>query len=413
MNRKLRVLLLFPHYGNLNQTGSLRSSQIGAFLAKKGHEVTVFAPGVNLRTQKRHAHLKGKLYSEKNIDGVRVIFPWGLEDFRRSALHRLTFEALFTAWVVALMPKVGKVDVIVGAYPPAIMPSVGLLISKMFGLPYIFEVRDLMADALVANSYTSSRLFIKASAFAEDYVAKHCDHIITVSKGIKTALVKKGVDQRKITPVLNGYEPQVFEQADRSYDARQEYGWGNRFVSIYAGGLTQSYDIPTMLQAAEMAKDDPDLHFAIIGAGEKKTEYQQYCSEQALDNVQFLDVQPRLRMPAILSAADVGLHMFRDDPLWHYVLGNKPFDYLGSGLPMIYCGEGDTADLIRNSGGGFVVRSERPDLLLEKIRWLKEHPEERKKKGRQAQKYVQENCNRLELLEVFDSVLHRVANRTC
>lgn len=403
----IRVLLLFPHYGNLNQGGSLRSSQIGNYLVRKGYDVTVIAPGIDLRTAKLFPEVEGRLYSDRDIDGVRVLMPWCLENFRKNMPRRLFFEVLFAVASIFLMLKAKKPDVVIAAYPPAVLPSISLFISKLQKISYIFEIRDLMADALAVNKYSRNKIFNKIAKIIEIYVNRSADHIITVSEGIKKAIMKEGIPSFKITVVKNGYEPQVFKDIDKSIIPRKEFDWKDKFVVVYAGALTQSYDIPTLIKAAELTKDDNQILYAIIGEGERKQSYMDYCSRNKLDNVTFISLKPRKMMPNILSSANVGVHLFPDDPLWDYVLGNKPFDYLGSGLPMIYSGRGDTADLVLDAGAGFVVHPERPNELAEKILWLKKNPEIATKMGQKGKLYVETFCNRFRLLEKLEEVIDK------
>ena len=405
MEKRTKVLLLFPHYNSINQPSGLRSTQIGLFLSRKGYDVTAIAPGVELRAQKLYPEVKGKLYSDIMDEGVRVLRPWSMENFRSSMPRRFLFECLFAAGASLLMFKAGRPDVVIGAYPPAVLPGAGLLISKLRRVPFFFEVRDLMADALEANKYSRSKFFIKAAKFVENTIYKRSDHIITVSDGIKKAIIEKGHSPDKITVVKNGYEPQVFQDPDTSINPREEFGWGDRFVAVYAGGLTQSYDIMTLLKTAETTRDDPEIFYAIIGDGEKKASYQQYCRDKKLDNVQFIDSKPRKMIPTILSAANVGVHLFPDDPLWEYVLGNKPFDYLGSGIPMIYAGRGDTADLVINGNAGFAVTPESPDEFAEKIRWLKDNPDKARQMGENGREYVRSEFDRFKLLEYLEEAI--------
>jgi glycosyltransferase involved in cell wall biosynthesis len=381
---------------------------MGTFLAGRGYEVTVFAPGVDLRTQSLFPEVRGKLHSDTVVQGVRVIRPWCLEKFRINIFRRFLFECLYALSVVILFFKVKRPDVIIGAYPPAILPIVGLVISKIIGVPFIFEVRDLMADALIATQYSKSVLFNRVAVFVEKMIYAKADHIVTVSDGIKDRIIRKNIHPDKITPIKNGYEPQLFENPDRSIIPRKEFGWGDKFVVIYAGGLTQSYDIDTLLKAAEITSDDSEIMYVIIGDGEKKEEYKWYARKKGLANVQFLEVRPRKMMPAILSSANVGVHLFPDDPLWGYVLGNKPFDYLASGLAMIYCGRGDTAELVSQAGAGFVLHPERPEDLAEKITWLKKHPAVREEMGRSGKDHVKRHWNRFNLLEKLDDVIRNI-----
>jgi glycosyltransferase involved in cell wall biosynthesis len=402
--RSLNILLLFPHFNSPEQAGSMRSWQIGRFLAKRGHRVTVFAPGVDLRSGELFPEVRGKLYAELEVEGVRLIRPYSLPHFRRSAFHRLSFELIYAVLSTAKALRVGRVDVIVAAYPPAAMPFFAYLLARMLRVPYIFEMRDLMAEALSATGYVKLRLFNKLALRLENYVAEHCDHVICVTPGIKKVLQSRGIDGNNITVVTNGYEPEVFEAVDYSWNPRERYDWTDRFVVVYAGGLTQAYDLLTLLRAAERLKNEKDILFVIIGEGDRKQDYLEFCKVRSLTNVQFIGYQRRKVMPNFLKSADVGVHLFPDDPLWTIVLGNKTFDYLGSGLPMLYAGRGDTADLIRKSQAGIVVEPEDDQELAGAIVWLKNHRNKAKSMGKLGREYVTTHYNRHKLLETFEKV---------
>jgi glycosyltransferase involved in cell wall biosynthesis len=404
----VNVALLFPHFNTLDQASSLRSWQIGRFLAARGHDVTAFAPGVDLRSGELFPEMRGRIYATQDVEGVRLIRVYSLPHLRRSAKRRLAFEIIYAVMTMARALAIRGMDVVVVSYPPAVIPIFGYLVGRLRRRPVIFEMRDLMADGLAATGYVRSRRFVDLAKRAEQFVIDHCDHVITVSNGIKKAVVARGVDDAKVTVVTNGYEPEVFAAADYSWQPRQEFGWGERFVVVYAGALTQAYDIPTLLRAATRLRDHDDILFVLVGEGDRKAEYQAHCDQHGLRNVQFIDYQPRRKMPVLLSAANAGVHLFRADPLWRYVLGNKPFDYLGSGLPMIYAGEGDTAELIEDAGAGFVVTPEDDRALADAVLTLKQDSSRAAEMGARGREYVSSRYNRPKLLERFEETLHEV-----
>jgi len=260
----MNILLLFPHFNPPELSSNLRSWEIGGYLAKQGHNVTVFAPGVNMRTGELFPELRGKLYKKSYINDVTLIRTRTLTRFRGSPLRRIMFEFIYAFLVFLRSLFLSKIDIVVVSYPPAMMPIFGLIIGKIKRVPLIFEVRDLMAEFLLATGYVKSSMFIKLALQIEKYVAKSCDYIIAVTPGIKRILLSKGILSNKITIVTNGYEQALFSQADYSINARSEFGWDNKFVVVYAGGLTQSYDIPTLLRAACRLKHNNEVLFVII-----------------------------------------------------------------------------------------------------------------------------------------------------
>jgi len=84
---------------------------------------------------------------------------------------------------------------------------------------------------------------------------------------------------------------------------------------------------------------------------------------------------------------------------------------LASGRPLIYVGEGEGAEIVRESGGGVVLEPENPELLAETILQLKAQPEyceELSLKGREyvVKHYSWPNIIRNWLAELKDPSLH-------
>ncbi|UCG02026.1 MAG: glycosyltransferase family 4 protein [Candidatus Heimdallarchaeota archaeon] len=401
----MKILLLFPHFNPPELSSSLRSWTIGRFLANRNNDVTVFAPGVNMRTGKLFPEMKYRIFSSTNIAQLRLIRVRTLTNFRKSPLRRVFFEFIYSFLAFFRALFVFNIDIVVASYPPAMMPIFGIFLSKLKRIPVIFEVRDLFADYLAATGYVKSNLFIKISLLIEKYVSRECTKIIAVSPGIKRELIKKGIKDNKIFVATNGYENELFENADYSLNPRTEYKWKNSFVVVYAGGLTQSYDVSTLLRAANRMKKNKNIVIAIIGDGHRKREYMDYCTKNNIKNVQFLGPKPRNLMPAILSKADVGVHLFPDNPIWEIVLGNKTFDYLGSGIPMIYAGRGDISDLLNKSHAGITVSPENYEELAEAILWVKSNPEKANEMGKNGKEFVMKYYSRNKILEEYYQIL--------
>jgi len=401
----MNVLLIFPHFNGPEKGSSLRSWQIGRFLAKKGHHVTVFTPAVDLLTGRLIPEAVGRLYADTMTEGVRVIWVRTLQNFRQSALHRLLYEVIYALLVFAKALVIPRADVVVIAQPPAVSPIFGFTLTRLWRVPVVFEVRDLMAQALQANQYVRFRPFQWLATQVEDFLIRRSDRVICVTPGIQRMLEARGVPAGRITLVTNAYEPEVFEETSSFEDLRLRYGWGKRFVVIYAGALTQSYDIATLLKAARRLRHHEHILFVIVGEGERRVEYEDFCRRESLENVQFIGPQPRLGVAALLKAANLGVHLFPDHPFWDLVLGNKTFDYLGSGLPMLYAGRGDTADLIEAAKAGKVVSPGDDQAVAEAILWFGSHPKEAAEMGRSGEQYVKCHYNRHVLLERFETVL--------
>ncbi len=403
----MRILLLFPHYNTFEQASSLRSWQIARYLAHKGHEVVVFAPGVDMRTEKPFPEMGRALYWEQVTgDGVKVIRPRCLSNFRRSPWRRIVFEFAYAIMAFGRALWLRGVDVVVASYPPALMPPFGYAIAKMMRVPLVFEVRDLMASALVSTGYVKSRSVSVLGLRMERFVGTRAKRIIASSPGIQERLEQRQIGVGKTATVPHGYEPRVFEilhKHDRT--VRQDFGWGDRFVAIYAGAVTSITDFETLFRVAARMRSDPEVLFVVVGEGRRREEYIELCRERGLDNVQFLGYQPRGEIALILAEANLGIQFFTSDHVWQYMLGSKIFDYLGSGIPALYAGETDASELIRRSGAGTVTKAEDVRGITRAIKWFKDHREIAAEMGVKGRNYIWEHYRGETLMADFEEVL--------
>jgi glycosyltransferase involved in cell wall biosynthesis len=68
---------------------------------------------------------------------------------------------------------------------------------------------------------------------------------------------------------------------------------------------------------------------------------------------------------------------------------NALLEAMAAGLPCIATDVGGNAEAIDNDESGFIIPSEAPALLAEKILWLLEHPEEARRLGAAAQRRIE------------------------
>jgi glycosyltransferase involved in cell wall biosynthesis len=122
-----------------------------------------------------------------------------------------------------------------------------------------------------------------------------------------------------------------------------------------------------------------------------------------------LGAVPKRRVPELLAASDVCLHVLRNDPIFHAAQPTKVLEYFSARRPFITTVEGIPHALAEASGGSFAPTAER--LAAEAVRWAGLRPEERAARGEQAFRYgmsrfgLEQNVDRLErLLESLASI---------
>jgi glycosyltransferase involved in cell wall biosynthesis len=295
----------------------------------------------------------------------------------RRMLNWLSYAA--AAFVAALRGK--RPNVVYGSTPHLLAPVAGWLVARRYRVPFILEVRDLWPQILVEmGRLVSGSWTHRVLSGIEEWLYRRAVRIVVLAEGVGDELVRRGVDGAKIVVIPNGAAPADFAVSTPRDELRDRYGFRD-VVFVYAGAHGPANGLDLLLDAAELVRDDhPEARFALFGDGPSKVELVATARSRGLDNVEFHDPVPKSAMPGVLAAADVGVHVLADVPLFGYgVSPNKVVDYMAAGLPVLTNSPGVVGDLVASSGAGMAVE---PGELEDGIRTvLRLSPEQRAAHG--------------------------------
>ncbi|MCU4138631.1 MAG: Glycosyltransferase involved in cell wall bisynthesis [Thermodesulfobacteria bacterium] len=388
------VLFFTYHLPLESEPGAFRPWMEARLLKRAGYEVTVITSGVQYMTGEDIRPYKAWC-TEEMVEGIRILRTWAPKHYRRSLFHRI-FNYISYAVLAGLASilKVRKVDrVFAGTHPIFIMPIV-YLVSLIKRAPMVLDERDLYPETAIALGIIKPGLFSKFLFKLQQFFRKKTVGILAATPGIRKRLIDYGISPQKIFLLYNA---DVFLN-----NSLPSSGDGSLFLHKlinkkilvgYVGGLGKVNDILTLLKAAKRLKNFDQLGFVIVGSGEKKEEYIKFCKKNDLDNVLFLPAVPRKEARNLIRQLDICIQALPKNEHFSSTLTSKTFDYHALGKPMIFCGSGDTAELLQKSGGGVVVPSENDEALAEAIKLLVKNPSLRKKMGESARQWYEKNIN--------------------
>lgn len=390
------------------EAGGLRTWALAKYLVEQGYEVTVVVPSWDPLTGRRLQRAR-RLATRVEVDGIELVHVWSSRNDRSSRFRRVGYflTQSLSSLVVALRRP--RPDVVISANYPPTLAMAAAFAAWIYRRPFVLEVRDLPAEAAVASGYLRNRLLAQVVLRLERFLFRLGCRIITVAPGMKRRMTELGVPEPTISVVPNAYEDAIFSAEEGcGRDLRREQGWEGRFVVLYAGTMGHIPDLMTLLKTAELTVDDPSIVYALIGDGQRRNDYRAFAQGRGLDNCEFLGRKPRSEIPLFCRAADVCVNLFPNHPFWGTILGNKTFDYLGSGTAYVYCGTepSDTGNVLRASGAGLVVPPENPQRLRDALLSLRDHPGERIAMGARGRRYVMEHFSRERIDRKFEAVLN-------
>ena len=175
-------------------------------------------------------------------------------------------------------------------------------------------MHDLYPDVLVmAGLLRPSSLLAKAMRGANALMFRALNAVIIIGRDTEALLLRyKGVTRDKIWFIPNwatlvpGVRP---IEPDNPY--RRPHA--ARFTVGLSGNLGFTHDPDIVFDAAQLLRDDPDIHFLLSGWGIGFERLKHMQSSADLPNVTLVERVPEENLEAFLSAADVWLIPYRKD----------------------------------------------------------------------------------------------------
>jgi glycosyltransferase involved in cell wall biosynthesis len=194
---------------------------------------------------------------------------------------------------------------------------------------------------------------------------------------------------------------------------REQYGWGDRFVLLFAGNIGRVQGLESVVAAAGLLEEDESVLFVLLGDGVERSRLQGLADQQGLQGkVQFIDRQPAERMPEFMTAADALLVHLQRSELSDYVIPTKTNAYLAAGRPIVMAMEGAAAELVRDARAGMIVPPADPRALVSAVRFMRAMPgAERAAMGERGRQYLRLNLAREKVLSQYEAILQRAAEQ--
>ena len=379
--------------------------------AKKGHKVTVLTGFPHHPTGVIPQKYRGRVLMRESVDGISLLRTYVYATPNKAVAKRtLSFLSFMLSAVFFAPFLLRDPDLIIATSPQFFVAVAGFLISKMKHRPFIFEVRDLWPESIVAVGAIRNRRIISLLEKIEMFLYRKSAGVVGVADSTKEILVKRGISQEKIKIVKNGVDLNAFKPGPKENWVREKYGLREKFVVSYIGTIGMAHGLEVVLRAANELQDEDDIIFLFVGEGAEKDKLIQIKQDMSLKNVLFLNQQPRELIPDFLAASDVCLVHLKKAALFKAVLPSKVFEIMGAGRPIILGLEGECESLIRSAGAGLFMEPENTDQLVQCIMRLHNDKRLRQDLGKSGRRYVEANFSRDELAAEYFSLLKKICN---
>lgn len=392
--------------------GATRASELADLWSSLGHEITVLTGFPNHPSGIVPKVYKRKLFKKEAVDGYSIqrsfVYATPNKGFAKRILNHISLA------VSSIMGSffLGRPQVIIASSPPLFLGISGYVISRLKGVPYVFEVRDIWPQQAIDLGMLSNQYVIRAMEALEFFLYKNAAKVIGVTESTRRILIRRGLEPNKIAVVFNGTDVEKFD-SDATIDTiRDELGVRDKFLISYIGTIGLSQGLDTLMKSAQKIQSiQSDICFLLVGDGAQRSALIQMQKDLGLHNVFFVDPQPRSRVPHFYGISDITVVPLRDVPLFRTTIPSKIFEIMSCGTPMILAVRGEAARIVEESGGGMCIEPENVDAMVEAILDMRNKPSVRDQMSINAREYVHEHYNRKVLAQQYISILEEVANK--
>lgn len=402
----MRLVILTQYYFPEIGAPQVRLKEMVRALHHLGHEAEIVTALPNYPSGRIFPKYRGKLYVRESIEGAPVHRIW-LYAATGAGIKRLLnyFSFAFTS-LIALW-RVRRPDIVFVESPPLFLAIPAVFMKWLWRAKMIFNVSDLWPDSVREMGIIQDKRLLRLAEKLEKWSYHHAFKVSAVTEGIRRGIIAKGIAARELVFLPNGVDTGLFRPNQPDRDLARSLGLDGKKMILYAGLLGYAQGLETILETAKLLHDQKDLVFVFLGDGPEKPRLQDLAKKYLLDNVLFFEAAPLPYVARLYSFAFAGIAVLRNLPLFNGARPSKVFPIMASGIPVVYGGAGEGAQLIENARAGLVAPPENPEALAQAIRQLLHDPKLAQELGKNGRKFAEENLNWVSLVKNWTDQLRQ------
>jgi glycosyltransferase involved in cell wall biosynthesis len=380
----MRILYLHQFFVTRAGAGGTRSYEFARRFVSRGHAVRMLTAG-----EGRH-----------EVEGIEVVgVSGGYSDYVSATAvsypRRMLAFARFGLAATAAALRAPRPDVIYATSPPLTMAVPALVAAARWRVPLVFEVRDLWPEAPIQMGALRNPLIRGAARALEHLVLGRATRIIALSPGIQTGVVAAGAPAERVALVPNASDLDLFRPAPLP----------RRVRVCYFGTMGEANDLAPVVEAARLLDG---VDFVLMGDGKHRARLER----SAPPNVTFTGTAAdKQRVADLAASSSACLTVFKDVPVLATNSPNKLFDTFAAGRAAIVNMDGWMRSLVEDNDAGLYVRAGDARDLADKLAWLRDHPADVERMGRNARALAEREFDRERLAERALAVLEEAASR--
>ena len=253
-------------------------------------------------------------------------------------------------------------------------------------------IQDLWPESLSATGYVQNKLILKIVGVLVKVIYYFADTLLVQSKAFFDP-VSKYAPAKKIVYYPNSVDPSALESADAEKIPENILNvLETNFCFVFAGNIGSAQSVETIVGAAKLLKDIPEIRLVIVGSGSLSDWIAKQKKDEGLDILELPGRFPSSLMGQFFSRAKGLLVTLKGEEIFNYTVPCKVQSYLASGTPIIAALNGEGSRIINEAKAGLTCPAEDSVELASCIKQLYEMTDsEREQMGKNGLKYFEDN----------------------
>ncbi len=394
----MKIIYLHQYFKKPNENGGTRSFDLSKYFVSNGINVEMITTTSNFQGFENNNKWK-----VENVEGINVHYLFLPYDNSFSFFKRILVFFQFLYFSTFRILKIDA-DLVLSTSTPLTI-GIPALIKKYFSkTPFVFEVRDVWPEAVIAIGEIKNKFVIKLLNWLEYYLYKESKFIVPLSEDMKASILRR-------YPKFEDKIPFVIENISEIKrftvpDSSKKDSWFLENIGkipnasiLYGGTFGKVNNIEYVLELAYKIKElNKNIIFILMGSGSLKKSLIQKAKDLKVlnDNVFFINPVQKDELPLIYSYHTAGSSFVAPiKQLWANS-ANKFFDTLAAGKPIIINHGGWQAKVIEEHQNGYVLNG---DISLVDIKDFSEYllDKDRLEKSGKSSKFLAHNRYSLEI----------------
>lgn len=362
-----KILIWTQYYVPEIGATAIRLHSVAKECVRQGCDVSVVTGMPNYPKGRIYPDYRGRFYLCEVIDGIRVHRCWFYPAKEVGVGRILGYLSFILTTFPAFLLLSRKANLIVAEVPPPTVGFGALMALPFSGAKLIVNVADLWPDWLLGSGLLKPGIVSRLLALVNSFVFSRADFVNGVTRGIINDIKQNyGIPDEKLLFLPNGVDTELFRRRGPQIHNGEK-------LFVYAGNHgIYNWPIVIAQAAARLRGKRDDIKFLLVGDGSQKRDVVSFCRKYDLTNVDFKAPVPIEEVASLYGRAYAAISTYKKG---FHSRPAKIFPAMACGLPLVYSGEGEGAEIVRTANCGIVVPPEDPEELASAVEQLADNHE--------------------------------------